>query len=319
VKRTCACLIVLFVVACAPARAVLPEYVLRDLGDLGFGMPSAVDINELGQAVFTVVVGGDRFYLWDGSGLWEIQGVRGLGINDRGQVAATAPTLMQSYVWDGTLVELPLSRALDINNAGHLIGIINDPYGAWLYANDALSPLGDGVIPVAINNSDQIVGYVEINTVSRPIIWSGGSLQVLPFFGQGYGINDLGNIVGAGYIHGQLQPARAFYWDGNTIHDLGRGTPYDVNDRGRVVGSIGPSGAGVWEDGHVAALPSFGAGLNSLAFAINNDGVIAGTAEEGFGHWHLVLWEPVPEPGSLPTLAFGALSLAAVARRRCRR
>ncbi len=71
-------------------------YVLRDLGDLGFGMPSAVDINELGQAVFTVVVGGDRFYLWDGSGLWEIQGVRGLGINDRGQVAATAPTLMQS-------------------------------------------------------------------------------------------------------------------------------------------------------------------------------------------------------------------------------
>ena len=103
---------------------------MRDLGDLGFGMPSAVDINELGQAVFTVVVGGDRFYLWDGSGLWEIQGVRGLGINDRGQVAATAPTLMQSYVWDGTLVELPLSRALDINNAGCQPALNIDPPSA---------------------------------------------------------------------------------------------------------------------------------------------------------------------------------------------
>lgn len=312
-KRTCACLIVLFVVACAPARAVLPEYVLRDLGDLGFATFTAADINETGQAVFNEAAGGNRFFYWDGNTLEEVVGVAGFGVNDHGQVAAT--TGQQSYVWDGTSHEVPLNRVLDINNAGQLIGTTNTPYATWLYAAGQLTALGPGIEPLALNNRGQIAGYKRVGeTVSYPLIWTAGGGQVMPFRGGAYGINDLGQIVGSADLGDPEGVAHAFYWDGIAAHDIGRGAAYDVNDHGRVVGGFGPSGAGVWEDGQVAKLPDFGVGLYSLAFAVNNSGVIAGIAKAAFGHAHIVLWEPVPEPASLPSLAAGVLSLGLLLR-----
>lgn len=312
-KRTCACLIVLFVVACAPARAELPQYVMRDLGDLGFGTPTAGDINELGQAVFSVPFGGNRFFIWDGAALHEVAGIAAGGINDSGQVAAT--TGQQSYVWDGTLHEVSLNRVLDINNAGQLIGTTNTPYATWLYAAGQLTALGSGIEPLALNNRGQIAGYKRVGeSVSYALIWTAGGVQVMPFRGGAYGINELGQIVGSADLGDPEGVAHAFFWDGSTAHDIGRGAAYDVNDHSRVVGGFGPSGAGVWEDGQVAKLPDFGVGLYSLAFAVNNSGVIAGFAKEAFGHTHVVLWEPVPEPATVSSLAAGVLSLGLLRR-----
>ena len=54
----------------------------------------------------------------------------------------------------------------------------------------------------------------------------------------------------------------------------------------------------------------------SCARSINNNGWIVGESYDASGNDHAVLWEPVPEPGSILALLFGISGMGGIMRRR---
>ncbi len=118
-------------------------------------------------------------------------------------------------------------------------------------------------------------------------------------------INNGGTVAGwsstlAGVEH-------AYRWHNGTMEDLGAlggGFPESkalaINDRGRIVGVSVPEPfsdfvgrATMWDPGaEPLDLGSLHEGGNSRAFAVNNQGVIAGWSDTPSGEFHVVLWRP---------------------------
>ncbi len=310
-NRLSAMLGLLAVALLAPARAELPQYVMRDLGNYGRATIGPASINDMNQAAVTVWRGAVPSFLFFGSlgAPPEVfDGKRATAINAAGQVAGfvQGDATVQAFTWDGEFHDIPLSYAFAINDAGDVVGRLDDPFGGYLYSGGVLTRLPENFEPRAINNTGQVAGTKEEYPMYHPGIWEMGTLTWTgAFHGGVYAMNNLGWVVGwsqyAGYI-----------WTGTELLIIG-GTPLGINDSGRVVGQFGATiGAGVWQDGVLEKLPDYG--VSSRAFAINNRGVVIGWAADCNDDFHLVAWEPVPEPGSL--LALGTcLAATAFARR----
>jgi len=168
-----------------------------------------VMINNNGQAAVNVH-GGHAYLLNDGTLDEFLNGFDNL-VTDLG-------TLGSSY-----------SHAIAINDHGEIVGFSGSSSGggaahAFLFSGGMMSDLGRlsdvYSLAIGINNKGQVVGFsLDTNNISSGFLYSDGKQQKLnellpdgsgwnidaidPYTFNSYGVNDAGQIVGAGHINGE--------------------------------------------------------------------------------------------------------------------
>jgi probable HAF family extracellular repeat protein len=180
---------------------------------------------------------------------------------------------------------------------------------------------GDNGVATGINNHDQVVGWAETTyrdpTCNLPQVLQfeayvynvkSANITALPLFpgepdSAATGINDKGQIIGiaglcsnavggASAIHAVLwQNATSTPIDLGNIGGLAWNTPASINRKGEIVGFGNPSGdenagfnpiAFLWtESGGMQNLGTLAGYANSIAYAINNHGLIVGQSLNG--------------------------------------
>lgn len=239
-----------------------------------------------------------------------------LGINNNGDVvgvsdhAIASGHLFQTFLYaGGVMVNIGESlfpgcgvtincrnEGHDINNNGQMIGVQGPQKPAFLYDVASGPPAqelnfngsaGSFNYAIAINDAGQVTGYgTPPDSGLGPyhaFLYSGGVMQDLETLGgnsYGYGINELGQVVGSSNAHGFL------YTDGQMLdlNALLYGNPNwtitearGINDAGQIVGTavrggtnhavllnpVVPIPGALWLFGSaMAALIGFGAGRN---------------------------------------------------------
>jgi len=344
---------VLLAILCGSAQAA--QYRVHELGVLpGDGWGAATRINNLGQVLgYSRPYGANDsrgVFLWSkGTGMVDIQ-VEGKldkpgGINDSGQVVGTGidTTAYDETATirnpDGSLSVLPgpadetYDGGLDINNAGQVVGwSYSGLYYALLWdTNGDIITLGGGGDPerwcraTDINNAGQVIWTGELSSgPEQAYRWDrvNGSVALALLGGTdsniANAINDSGWIAGKSGNHAVLWNPTGSIVDLGTSSFQWGNAAYGINNLGQIVGELGGR-AVLWNaDGSVAAdLDSFlGGEYGSGASAINDNGWVVGYRLDEYGNQQAVLWEPVPEPSSILTLAGGMLCLAGLLKRR---
>lgn len=229
------------------------------------------------------------------------------GINNAGQVTGQSTTSWypsHGFIWEhGVMTSidpneyLPESVPAAINEAGDIVGWMNtdlDAMHAFLWSDGVLteiSPIG-GFFSRAtdINDLGWVVGRTDLGVGgSHAFLWRSGTMEDLGSLSghsAAYGVNNLGQVIGASYP-GSGPVGRAFIWEDGIMQDL--------NDL------IAP-GSG-W--------------YLSEATATNNLGWIVGTGTlDGESRGYLLI--PVPEPSGMPALSGGVLAILGLTRRKRR-
>lgn len=216
-----------------------------DLGSLGGGEIEATGINEAGQVVgsSTLAVAGTQAFLWDSvsgmQGLGTLGGAfsRGVGINDLGGVTgvATLSDLSErAFEWSAGSgmqafenINGTSTRGLALNTDGDVVGIDFGSMalagGMRLWANGTSTiidpPAGTTSFPFAadINDFGVVVGNMGFSGQASidPFLWTRetGFMNLSSLIlnvgdwdlEAATAINDAGQIVGFGMLHGQLR------------------------------------------------------------------------------------------------------------------
>lgn len=252
-----------------------------ELGSLGGNGGTAIDVNNIGQAVGASGAGSeDHAFIWT-----EATGMQSMGLLGVGRQASTATA---------------------INDAGHATGFVQYLNGGFPeYAfrwtpEEGMISLGPipgttntNVKPTGINEQDLIVGYAQRGSLPGFLAfqWTeANGLQVLPglpfgdAFTQALGVNNLGEIVG---YSGTLNEPRGVLWD--STHGI------------RDLNSLLDSSALGWTIESAVAINDRG---QILAFAYTSRGQLGAT---------VILSPTVPEPGSIVLLAIGLIGCGGIA------
>jgi hypothetical protein len=305
---------------------------IQDLGVYG-GSPRWADINDAGQVAITADTAG---YVWQNGAATQIDGIWALAINGSGDVLETQPG-QGVAIWNGgTTRQLPVVGPVgtgDINDHDTVVG--TDTLGqTFVWTGDspqiitAWNLYGNAL---GVNDSDQVVGTYDPGQTQTAFEWQNGVLTDLPSlptscgYGPGqataYAINDSGVIVGTSIGSTSNCVNSAVVWRNGSVTELPRldeaSNHYyarDINEAGVIVGNEGAgnindprqSQATQWVNGQIQALPGL-SGLNSIAYAINSGGVVAGYADDAAGVWHAVLWQPSWPTDQSQTISFGPL------------
>ena len=190
----------------------------------------------------------------------------------------------------------PVGRGMNEN--GTIVGWVDWPLTAFQWDDetgmDTLPGLAGDThrVAVDVNNAGIAVGHSGYETIEPPqhaVRWIDGVPDELDTPGltdsHAEGINEAGTIVGWGYSGSDTH---AFVWtEAGGMVDI---TPsaqfayaYDVNESGQVTGYIGGQ-AFLWEDGVLTGLGAPEGFAYSAAFAINDQGVIAGQVTTASGN-----------------------------------
>lgn len=226
-------------------------------------------------------------------------------------------------MWQGSsvtdLAPTGLTQANAINDAGTIMS------GNSVYVAGSLQALG--FTARALNNNNEVVGFLPTPSISLPYYWSPvtGAQQLFPLQpNQTASLTDIndGGIV-TGWTNTNATFDHAFYYDG-AVHDLNslidgnRSQAFGINNAGAIVGSS-DRGFWVYKGGQVLFLadylpdrPDFGPRLLQNFLGINNAGqiLLAGTDNgdpTGSLSQHVYLFTPVPAPSAF---ALGLLALA---------
>jgi probable HAF family extracellular repeat protein len=210
-----------------------------------------------------------------------------------------------------------------INNAGEAVGVVGSSsvcdWGCPAIWHDGIPavlasvPGTIGGQALGINDSGQIIGSMVVNNLlSVGVIWTNGTPAVLHGPDSQHvityptALNDAGQVTGItttwdGYDEEPI------VWNGLTPTVLGpapdcpASQPTAINDNGLIVGGTtctpadNPDGAGavVWRGTTATLLPavkSSNAAPDSIALAVNNTGLIVGTAINAAGAFHAAAW-----------------------------
>jgi len=220
--------------AVAGTYGTKPVAALRDSAGKVHALPLPVagiatganDVNEGGNAVgfsdnYSLVLGARyRALYWHAGTVTELVGPgRAVAINDSGLIVGDSwnGSSNDAAVWQNGGVKLlgtfggNGSEALDVNNAGQIVGdaaVAGNASHAFLYSGGKMTDLG--LLPggkmssaLAINEAGQIVGasISGDSTVTRAVIWSGGGMKSLgtiagDTFSIAKDINQAGAVVG---------------------------------------------------------------------------------------------------------------------------
>ncbi len=285
---------------------LLPEFVARGLFWDSDGTPAVLDALEGDNSTIAVGIENDGTILGHSNEV-TIERIRDLIIIHEVQKAV---------LWrDGDLINLndfierggedvTLEFARDMNTAGRIAGFSGLIEGPPFHSNGFL--FDDGVVtdleslqrPVAINELDQIVGYLSFGQ-AKAYLWDDGKLINLhdhPDIGgvtsRAYDINDDEMIVGEAQFH-ISKPEEAMVWINRVPmrlvpeYNRPQGIATGVNNRGQIVGFFNDLDdtqsrwrGFIWQDGERTDLlemidPDLGWEI-LFAFAINERGQIVG-------------------------------------------
>jgi probable HAF family extracellular repeat protein len=216
--------------------------------------------------------------------------------------ASASQSLAQTYsVADlGTLPGNNVSEATALNDAGEAAGISSNPTGAVavMFSGGKVTNISRGgnnvSLATAINASGDVAGYTIFESARKSetiaFLYSNGrttnisSASLFPSGTEAYGVDNVGEVVGTGYL--SSSNFHAFLYSGGKMTDLGppgayQATAYAINTSGQVVGTYalnsGASGTFLYTDGMMTILPS-PPGPSSIGYgsAINDKGEIAG-------------------------------------------
>ncbi len=306
-----------------------PAYFIHSLGTFGGLYAQARSINSRGAIVGTyTTLSGDHAFMWDGT-FAALGPGSALDINDSDVVVGSSGG--QAVAWNGGSVsELGPGKASGINTMGDIVG--DDTHHAFLIRNGVRQDLGTLAGPnsaaFGINDTAQVVGVSSFGSSSafHATLWASSAKRDSGTFGgsssMAGSINNLGIVVGWAESMDWLgrQESRAFSWDGS-LHDLGLGYAFGINNTGAIVGQSGDLKAFLYSNGVMQVLPDLGG--TAAALGINDSGVIVGLAVTMSGEQHAVYWDLLPEPGGLTALGamlagFGAAVRGSQRRRPAR-
>jgi probable HAF family extracellular repeat protein len=264
--------------AASAAPALASGYSITDLGNLGFQNTVARGINNNGQ----------------------ITGYSGTKQTVEGSCSLRfrpCPThVYHAFLWqDGTMKDLGTlggnySQGNAINNLGEVAGTAQLKSGfseAFLFRGAKLIALGPFTAS-AINDLGVVAGSESIPGEGHTdaVIWQNGritDLGLLPGEGGIYtnaaGINKSDEVTGSGDDRESMM--RAWVWRSGTMTDIGtlggpQAAAYAINNAGQIVGfaqtSTDADHGFIYQNGKMTDI-----GLNVFPYAINNNGVIAGS------------------------------------------
>lgn len=235
--------------------------------------------------------------------------------------------------WQITITDLGVlpgnigSSAYAINDTGKIVGTSSGGIGLktvqWVNGTISVLPVysqSGGSIPADMNDAGEIAGKLAIGGQDDGIYWDAQNnpfqLDGLPgavgSFVIAHGINASGLIVGRAQEGSPNLYGHACIWNKSTFQtDMGfmsGGTyseAYGINDAGEVVGAAGTASgnlhAFLWKNVQYTDLATWGGSFSaaSVAYAINNNGVIVGKRANVATRWANGSFQALPMPAGV--------------------
>jgi probable HAF family extracellular repeat protein len=262
---------------------------MQDLGTLGGSQSLAFGINSSGEVVGASYLSGEvlnHAFKWTkAEGMQDLGTLSGydssvaLGVNTSGQIAGyaynSASEVSHAVLWsaDGSIQDLGTlggasSVANSVNDGGEVTGYSNantsnNGYAFLWTATAGMREIGGQISDGIAIGRPGAVGFHTKGFYQRAAMWTGSGIQDLGTLG---GFTSLANGINAtASVVGSSETTR----DGDVIH-----------------GFVWTAAAGMKDLGTLAG------GNYSVAYAINSNGLIAGSSNLSNGDLHAVLWTP---------------------------
>ena len=225
-------------------------------------------------------------------------------LNDAGQVVGnmfnfTEPSV--AFVWDSSngaqdlndlaTASVNLSQAININNAGQIIGRTDSANEGYLWSPASADTTVLGFQPIDINDSGEIISDSQYyDSISGNLVTAPATVASLA------AINNNGLVAGSGQVNGSSQ-YYAETWDpiSGVVQSFTDTSSFStaINDLGVVVGGyFGQPGSFLFDPSSDQFLELTVEGIQgNRANAINNDGLIVGNAFDGPFLNLAVVWE----------------------------